>query len=109
MEFARFLRRRQTHTEELLWRLLRSRRFRYLKFRRQVPIGPFFADFVYLHRKVIVEIDGPIHVFRKEYDADRDAYLQKMGYRVLRFTNREVRRETNRVLEEIFVCCFSSP
>jgi very-short-patch-repair endonuclease len=85
---ARSLRRTQPATERLLWKHLRDRRLEDLKFRRQVPIGPFVVDFACLGRRLIVEADGPFHDF--EADAARDAWLATQGFRVLRFSNSEV-------------------
>jgi very-short-patch-repair endonuclease len=79
------MRRNPSVTERKLWRLLRDRHLDGLKFRRQVPIGPYFADFLCLSAKLIVEADGPLH--DEAYDAKRDAFLRSRGFRVLRFPN----------------------
>ena len=79
------MRRNPTGTERSLWRLLRDRRLEGLKFRRQVPIGPFIADFACLAHKLIVEADGPVH--DPERDASRDDWLKSQGFRVLRFSD----------------------
>jgi len=92
-KFARGQRRRTTRAETALWRALRDHRLEGHKFRRQTPIGPCFADFVCLERKVIVEADGRTHesedaVLRDaERDAERDAWLRRQGYRTLRFAD----------------------
>jgi very-short-patch-repair endonuclease len=82
---ARAMRRNPTATERRLWRLLRDRRLEGLKFRRQVQIGPFIADFACLAHKLIVEADGPVHDATE--DLARDGWLQTQGFRVLRFSN----------------------
>ena len=64
------------------------------KFRRQQPIGPYIVDFVSFERKVIIEVDGGQHSQQTEYDAERTAWLNAQGYRVLRFWN-------NQILEEV--------
>jgi very-short-patch-repair endonuclease len=89
---ARDLRRRQTRPEEVLWNVLRNRRELGHKFRRQVPIGRFIADFACLDRRLIVEIDGPVHLAleRATRDAERDRWLLAEGFRVLRLTADEV-------------------
>ena len=73
-----------------MWRILRDRRFEDLKFRRQTPIGPYIADFICLSLKLIVELDGGVHVLRAESDAARDAWLTRAGFTVLRFGNEAV-------------------
>jgi len=72
-------------TEHYLWKLLRDRRLAALKFRRQVPIGRYIADFACLRYRLIVEADGPFH--DAERDLERDAWLAAQGFRVLRFPN----------------------
>jgi very-short-patch-repair endonuclease len=85
---ARRLRKSAPATERKLWTTLRDRRLGALKFRRQVPIGPYVADFVCLRHRLIVEADGPFH--DPQHDQARDAWLTAQGFRVLRFANREV-------------------
>jgi very-short-patch-repair endonuclease len=97
--FARRLRDRAPSTEQLLWRLLRHRRLDGLKFRRQLPIGRYVADFVCLRHRLIVEADGPFHDAAR--DAQRDAWLSGQGFRVLRFANAEIQGDPNRVLGTI--------
>ena len=83
---ARSLRRRATIAERALWKLLRDRRMAGLKFRRQVPVGPYVLDFVCLEHRLIVEADGPFH--DPAEDAIRDAWLAAQGFRTLRLPNR---------------------
>lgn len=90
---ARELRRAQTPAEHELWRLLRGRRFARYKFRRQRPIGPYFADFVCMERRLVLEVDGAHHADQVSYDRNRDDALRALGFRVLRLTNREVLTE----------------
>lgn len=94
---ARRLRREATDVERTLWQLLRDRRLVGLKFRRQVPIGPFVADFACLSVRLIVELDGGQHAGSAE-DARRDVYLQAQGWRVLRVWNSELFQNSNGVL-----------
>ena len=84
---ARALRRKATAAEGILWRRLRARRLQGMKFRRQFPIGPYFADFCCLEQRLIVEIDGRQHNENVAHDNQRSAYLISLGFRVLRFTN----------------------
>src|SRR5215472_13417938 len=83
---ARELRAAATWSEELLWGQLRDRRFRGVKFRRQVVIGRFIADFLAPQYRLIVEVDGDVHVDQQERDEARQQYLEARGYRVLRFS-----------------------
>ncbi len=71
--FAREMRHDPTRAEQAVWRLLRGRRFRGLKFRRQVPVGPYIADFACIEAGLIVECDGGQHGDAR--DAERDAFL----------------------------------
>ncbi|GIL06493.1 MAG: DNA methylase [Betaproteobacteria bacterium] len=87
---ARALRRSSTDAERLLWSKLRDRRLNGYKFKRQVPIGRYVADFVCLERMLIVEVDGGQHADRVASDRERTKELEALGYRVLRFWNNEV-------------------
>jgi len=98
---SRSLRRNQTDAEARLWHHLRDRRLAGCKFRRQVPFGPYFADFACAEKRLIVELDGGQHSEQAARDAQRSAYLQQQGFTVLRFWNDQVLRETDAVLEEI--------
>ncbi len=86
-KFARAQRREMTRAETLLWGALRGRRLGDFKFRRQAPIGPYFADFVCLEKRLIVEADGRTHETSEAAarDAARDQRLRREGYHVLRF------------------------
>jgi very-short-patch-repair endonuclease len=86
-KFARAQRRNMTRAETLLWRALRDHRLDGHGFRRQTPIGPYFADFVCLARKLVVEADGRTHETGEAAirDKARDAWFGRAGYRVLRF------------------------
>ena len=95
---ANELRRNQTEAEKLLWYRLRGRRLSGHKFRRQLPIGPYIADFVCLSARVIVEVDGGQHAEQTAYDAARERYIRKAGFEVLRFWNNEVIENLDGVL-----------
>ena len=99
----RGLRGQQTDAELLIWQCLRGRRLHECKFRRQHRVGPFYLDFVCLEIGLIVELDGSQHLEPQQQHADglRTLYLEKMGYRVLRFWNDEVLSGTDSVLDEI--------
>ncbi|WP_192355674.1 endonuclease domain-containing protein [Mesorhizobium mediterraneum] len=98
--FARSMRREPTEAEDRLWHELRGRRLDRIKFRRQVPVGKFIADFVCAEARLIVEIDGSQHA-DSNYDRVRDAELKARGFRVLRFWNDDVLRDLNAVCDTI--------
>ncbi|HEX4768103.1 MAG TPA: DUF559 domain-containing protein [Lichenihabitans sp.] len=98
--FARSLRRAMTEVERQLWYKLRDRRLGGLKFVRQHPVGPFFADFCHRDGKLIIEIDGSQHAANTR-DKFRDAYLIDQGYRVLRFWNQDVSADIDNVCDTI--------
>jgi very-short-patch-repair endonuclease len=87
---ARTLRREMTEAERQLWLMLRSRQTEGYRFRRQVLIGSFIADFVCHEARLIVEIDGGQHSLASEEATSRTRFLESEGYRVLRFWNNEV-------------------
>jgi very-short-patch-repair endonuclease len=86
---ARDLRRQMTPAEKILWEELRHHRQLGHHFRRQVPVGPFIADFACLSKKLIVEVDGRHHLDNPQ-DAERDRWLRANRFRVLRFQNDEI-------------------
>ena len=85
---AKAMRHDPTPAEKALRRLLRGRRFEGLKFRRQVPLGPYIADFACFDPKIIVECDGGQHGGVR--DAERDRWFELQGFRVVRMWNSEV-------------------
>ena len=95
------LRKRMTDAERHLWPHLRRRQLLGFKFRRQVPVGPFIADFACIDAKLIVELDGGQHVDEQAADESRSRFLESRGFRVLRFWNDDVLTRTEEVLEEI--------
>ena len=97
---ARALRHEATPAERKLWRYL-SRSQLGEKFSRQMPVGPYFADFLCRERRLIVELDGFSHNMRTGQDAARDRYLRAAGYRVLRFANADVGSNVEGVVETI--------
>ena len=98
---ARMLRQHQTEAENRIWRHLRNRGLAGYKFRRQYPIGPYIADFACLEIGLVVEIDGGQHAERADDDAKRTKFIEAQGYKVLRFWNHDVLRETEAVLNVI--------
>ncbi len=91
--------------EQRLWYCLRDRRLNGFKFRRQVPVGPYIADFYCAACRLIVELDGDSHAHRHEYDAERTEYLNQDGYVVVRFVNDDVFKHLDAVLESILSGC----
>jgi len=100
---ARRLRDNASATERRLWNLPRDRRLEGLKFRRQVALGPYVVDFLCLRHRLIVEADGPFH--DEARDAVRDAWLEAQGFRVLRFSNRDIGARDWEVLRRIVEAC----
>lgn len=99
---AKQMRRDPSPMERTLWHALRARRFHDAKFRRQVVIGPYIADFACrIPKMMVIEIDGDTHAAQPAYDARRDAHLRARGYEILRFTNREVTHNLEGVLTAI--------
>ena len=98
---ARELRQPQTPAEVKLWSRLRDRQIDGLKIRRQHVIGHFIIDFYCAEAKLCIEIDGDSHAEQVEYDQARTEYLNELGYTVIRFTNREVFKEFEAVLQAI--------
>ncbi len=101
-QFARELRQPQTPAKSTLWNLLRNRNLKY-KFRRQYPIDFFIIDFYCAEAKLLIEIDGSSHLEKEqqEYDQARTEYLEASGYKVIRFTNDDVRYNIHAVVTEI--------
>jgi very-short-patch-repair endonuclease len=98
---ARELRQRMTIAERFVWTMLRKQRQRGFHFRRQHPVGRFILDFYCAEAKLCIEIDGPIHDNQCERDAERTAWLEATGLRVIRFRNDEVMDEQNLVYQRI--------
>jgi very-short-patch-repair endonuclease len=100
---ARELRCKATEREKELWRYLRDRRLQGYKFSRQYPIGPYIVDFVCRHKKLVVEADGSQHSVQKNYDERRTRFLEKMGYKVLRFENSDIFQHLAKTLRTILI------
>jgi very-short-patch-repair endonuclease len=71
------------------------------KFRRQHPIGPYFADFCSVERRLVIELDGSQHADLSQEDENRTSFFKSEGYRVLRFWNDQVHADVAEVLEAI--------
>ena len=99
---ARELRKNMTAAEKKLWQVLRGNQLDGLYFRRQHAIGTYILDFVCVQEKLVVEVDGGTHLGQEEFDKERTRWLEEeKGYRVIRFTNDDVLRNINAVVEMI--------
>ncbi|MCL4250296.1 MAG: DUF559 domain-containing protein [Anaerolineae bacterium] len=103
VEISRNLRQRQTSAEEVMWEALRDRRLNNLKFRRQHPIAEtsYVVDFLCYEARLVVELDGDIHLGQQEADTERQSAIEGLGYRVIRFANEEVQNDLQWVLARI--------
>ena len=99
--FAQDLRYRQTDAEQKLWAFVRNRRLNGYKFRRQHIIDGYIVDFVCIGNKLIIELDGGIHVKQLSKDFARTQHLQDIGFRVLRYQNEEILTHMDEVLADI--------
>jgi very-short-patch-repair endonuclease len=97
------LRSQPISAEARLWAHLRNRQLNGHKFVRQMPIGPYFADFVCRERKVVVEADGGTHSTNEEIarDAKRTSDLRALGYRVFRASNDDIYHNIDYVLDAL--------
>jgi len=97
------LRQGQTDAEALLWSKLRARQISGLKFRRQHPIGNYFADFACIEIGLVIELDGGQHAnaAATQHDEKRSSEMNVLGFQTLRFWNNDVLLQTEVVLEKI--------
>lgn len=91
-KLAREFRKELTFAENRFWQMVRNRKLLNLKIRREHPIGPFIADFYCHELKLVIEIDGGIHLnpLVKERDISREYYMRTLGLSIFRFTNEVV-------------------
>ena len=106
---AKSLRNEASPPERILWQHLRNRQLSGHKFSRQMPLGPYFCDFLRREARLIVELDGASHDDSAEYDARRDAYCRKLGYSILRFSNADVLTNIDGVLSHIMAALAPLP
>ncbi len=95
------MRREMTEPEIRIWLKLRAKRFEGIKFRKHKVIGHYIVDFSANEPKLAIEIDGDTHAGREVYDAVRTQFLEEQGYRVIRFSNRDVMENLEGVLATI--------
>ena len=98
---ARQMRKAPTGAEAMLWPHIRKEQMRGVKFRRQYAIDRFITDFCSLEIHLIIELDGPIHQYTQAEDQVRQAFLESLGFEVLRFPNMEVFNNLRAVLDRI--------
>jgi very-short-patch-repair endonuclease len=103
VEFAKALRKRMTPSEKLLWERLRKKNISGLQFRRQHPIGFYIADFYCHEIRLVIEVDGLIHnkQQQKEHDDNRSAEMDRLGIKVIRLSNDEVKNHIGYVMKRI--------
>ena len=92
-----------TACEKILWKKLKDKNIRGVKFRRQHAIGFYIVDFYCHEARLVVEVDGPIHITnrRKEHDDNRTAEMERLGIKVIRFTNNDIRIRIGWVMQTI--------
>ena len=111
-KYVKELRQNQTIPEQILWSILRNRRFFDLKFRRQAAIdNKYIADFVCYEKKVIIELDGREHLEKENIikDNNRTQYLEENGFKVIRFYNTDILKRLDNVLMFLYNELIESP
>ena len=96
---ARQLRKNSTRSEGLLWQRLKGKQMKGYAFYRQRPMDRYIVDFFCPELMLAIEIDGLSHLFRGEADLERQARLESLGVRFLRFGDLEIKRNLNEVLD----------
>jgi very-short-patch-repair endonuclease len=101
-QFVKKNRKNETPAETVLWKFLRNDQLG-VHFRRQHIIGEFIADFAYLPKRLIIEVDGGYHQLPTQQisDSKRTAWLEKKGFKVVRFTNEEILFNTDNTIKKI--------
>ena len=103
---ARELRREETAAERRLWSCLRNRGLGGYRWKRQVPIPPYYVDFFCPQLGLVVELDGGQHSIDAEYDSRRTAHLKEGGLHVIRFWNYEVMEDLDAVCRTLLTACY---
>ena len=100
-ERCKNLRKNSTPQEVIFWSRVRAKRFKGLKFKRQYSLGRYIVDFICLEKKLIIELDGYQHKEENQerYDEERTEFLEKLGFKILRFWNNEI----NDNMEGVFI------
>jgi very-short-patch-repair endonuclease len=107
LEFAKTMRSNATDAENLMWQLLRAKRFMNLKFRRQHVIAPYIVDFYCHELGLVIELDGSQHSTKDaiEYDVERTKFLEALDLKVARYWNYDVLSLTEVVLVDLWRRC----
>jgi len=102
---ARTLRNNMTDSERLLWSRIRRKQLKGVQFYRQKTVGNYIVDFYCPSKMIVVEVDGSQHLEAKmrERDATRDAELARLGFRVLRYSNIDVLKNTDGIVADIWI------
>jgi very-short-patch-repair endonuclease len=100
-DLARDLRKNTTLPEQQLWKALRKCQLNGYRFRRQMVLGRYIADFVCLNARLVIELDGNHHGEQQGYDRERDNWMQQQQFQVLRFWNHEILNHQEAVLQQI--------
>lgn len=103
-EKRRYLRNNQTFSEKIVWMNLRRKQICGERFLRQFSVGKFVVDFYSPHLKLGIEIDGDSHFVSDdviEYDKQRQKFLESLGMKIIRFTNKEVNQNIDKVVSVI--------
>ena len=102
LENAKANRNHPTVAESLLWNQLKQKQLG-VRFRRQHPVEGYIPDFLCIRKKLIVEVDGGYHLYGNQMlnDAERTAFLEQFGYKVIRFTNEQIYHQMENVLHQI--------
>jgi very-short-patch-repair endonuclease len=110
-DYARRLRRSMTDAENRMWHFLRNNQLDNIRFYRQRPIGHYIVDFVSLKKKIIIEIDGSQHYQpgQQAKDKKRDAFLSSLGYRIIRWSDRDVLTNMEGCIQYILYVSKKSP
>jgi very-short-patch-repair endonuclease len=98
---AKALRANMAPAEVLMWEMLRAGRLNGWKFARQVPIGPYIADFAARREKLVIEIDGRSHDHTVAHDQRREAFLNSLGYTILHLGNAAVTTDRDSIARQI--------
>ncbi|WP_241773462.1 endonuclease domain-containing protein [Chryseobacterium sp. Leaf394] len=102
---AKALRKDETQAEKILWAKLRNNQLKGYKFRRQHPIGLYIVDFYCHQLKLVIEIDGDYHNIQEqiEKDKERTQNLETDGLHLIRFTNKDVMENLEKIISEIMI------
>jgi very-short-patch-repair endonuclease len=102
---SRQLRQPLTPAEQKLWQILRNRGLEGYKFRRQHPIGRYIVDFYCVQTRLVIEVDGGIHLTQEASDAVRTKWLESSGCTVIRFYNTDINHNIEAVETRILEVC----